>query len=95
VQELLDSLQRAEDIAKFLRQQTDFWMEQVTQIQQAHVQTASAPTRQANDEHQRAPSDLLTGDGTPATPLNVADQMAEIRRAQSEQWKRRQVNSGV
>lgn len=94
VQELLDSLHRAEEIAKFLRQQTDFWMEQVTQIQQAHVQSASA-ARQSNDEHQRAPSDLLPGDGTPGAPPNVADQMAEIRRAQSEQWKRRQMNSGA
>jgi len=32
----MDSLKRAEEIAKFLRQQTDFWMDQVRQIEQAH-----------------------------------------------------------
>jgi len=32
----MDSLKRAEEIAKFLRQQTEFWMEQVRQIEQAH-----------------------------------------------------------
>jgi len=36
VQDIMDSLKRAEEIAKFLRQQTDFWMEQVRQIEQTH-----------------------------------------------------------
>jgi len=36
VQDIMASLKRAEEISTFLRQQTDFWMEQVRQIEQAH-----------------------------------------------------------
>jgi len=41
-QEIMDSLKRAEEVAKFLRQQTEFWMDQVRLIEQNHSQSASS-----------------------------------------------------
>eukprot|EP00930_Biecheleria_cincta_P021555 TRINITY_DN15948_c0_g1_i2.p1 TRINITY_DN15948_c0_g1~~TRINITY_DN15948_c0_g1_i2.p1 ORF type:complete len:532 (+),score=95.13 TRINITY_DN15948_c0_g1_i2:104-1699(+) len=41
MQDIMDSLKRAEDVAKFLREQQDFWMEQVRQIQDRQGQTAA------------------------------------------------------
>jgi len=38
VHEIMDALKRAEEIAKFLGQQTDFWMDQVRQIEKVHTQ---------------------------------------------------------
>mmetsp|Transcript_87077 Transcript_87077/g.202709 ORF Transcript_87077/g.202709 Transcript_87077/m.202709 type:complete len:584 (-) Transcript_87077:47-1798(-) len=38
VHEIMDSLKRAEEIAKFLGQQREFWMDQVRQIEQNHMQ---------------------------------------------------------
>mmetsp|Transcript_8614 Transcript_8614/g.15462 ORF Transcript_8614/g.15462 Transcript_8614/m.15462 type:complete len:558 (-) Transcript_8614:106-1779(-) len=56
VQEVLDALARAEEMSKFLRQQADFWMEQVQLIQQGQrnpsqqvlIQPASASTTPAH-----------------------------------------------
>ena len=43
VNDIVESLRRAEEVAKFLRQQTDFWMQQVTMIQENHMkQTPNA-----------------------------------------------------
>jgi len=56
VQEVLDALARAEEMSKFLRQQADFWMEQVQLIQQGQrnpnqqvlIQPASTSTPPAH-----------------------------------------------
>mmetsp|Transcript_93902 Transcript_93902/g.265703 ORF Transcript_93902/g.265703 Transcript_93902/m.265703 type:complete len:616 (-) Transcript_93902:62-1909(-) len=42
VAEIMESLRRAEEIAKFLRQQTEFWMDQVRQIEQGHSQPGAS-----------------------------------------------------
>lgn len=44
VNEIVESIQRAEEVAKFLRQQTEFWMSQVRQIEQMQTQSQSQST---------------------------------------------------
>eukprot|EP00928_Gymnodinium_smaydae_P014102 TRINITY_DN15109_c0_g1_i2.p1 TRINITY_DN15109_c0_g1~~TRINITY_DN15109_c0_g1_i2.p1 ORF type:complete len:663 (+),score=131.39 TRINITY_DN15109_c0_g1_i2:220-2208(+) len=41
LEEMLSALKRAEDVSKFLREQTDFWMAQVRQIQKDHNGTVA------------------------------------------------------
>jgi len=68
VHEIMDSLKRAEEIAKFLRQQTDFWMEQVRQIEQSHAPTVPVGTP-ASGNIPGVPMQwpLMTGGGGSAT----------------------------
>eukprot|EP00927_Polykrikos_kofoidii_P027303 TRINITY_DN24070_c0_g3_i2.p1 TRINITY_DN24070_c0_g3~~TRINITY_DN24070_c0_g3_i2.p1 ORF type:complete len:702 (+),score=113.45 TRINITY_DN24070_c0_g3_i2:101-2206(+) len=59
LQDIMEGLKRAEDVAKFLREQTAFWMEQVRQIQQTHCSGGD-------------PAGLLAGGSSPSavqTPL--------------------------
>lgn len=44
VNDILEALKKAEDIAKFLREQTDFWMDQVRQIEQQQIGSAAGST---------------------------------------------------
>lgn len=41
VPEILQALKQAEELAKYFREQTDFWMKQVQEIQQQHCQNTS------------------------------------------------------
>jgi len=68
VQEVMNSLNRAEEIAKFLRQQTEFWMDQVRHIEQTHTQSASSTF--SADNCGLAPSShwsFLSASGAPPT----------------------------
>jgi len=47
VQEIVASLKQGEEIAQFLRQQTEFWMEQVRLIERAHSQGGSGASASA------------------------------------------------
>lgn len=86
LEEITNALDRAEEMAKFLREQQDFWMEQVRQIQagRCHGQATPGPETVAPNE--------------PATEVEAEpeDQLAELRRARQEQWirKRSQTQSG-
>lgn len=42
VQEIVDALKRAEEVAKFLQQQTQFWMEQASHISRTHQPNVAA-----------------------------------------------------
>lgn len=154
VQEIVESLKHAEEIAKFLRQQTDFWMEQVRQIERHHSQpggpvgfstdiaaylqsqssgllsaasqpaaaaapaaaassaaaaAASAPASSGSVASPSISTDLGAFGSSAATAQEPAaenppcspgggdlrDQMAELRRAQKEQWERRRSNSSL
>lgn len=77
MQDIMDSLKRAEDVAKFLREQQDFWMEQVRQIQDRQAQTA-APMPEADSATE-----------TPSSPTGGSDPMAELRKARHEEYIRK------
>eukprot|EP00439_Symbiodinium_sp_Y106_P035719 s787_g4.t1 len=85
LEEITTALDRAEEMAKFLREQQDFWMEQVRQIQ-------------AGRSGQAVPSPETVAPNEPATEAEAEpeDQLAELRRARQEQWirKRSQTQSG-
>ncbi|CAK0852715.1 unnamed protein product [Prorocentrum cordatum] len=42
MEEIAEQIRRCEEVAKFLREQTDFWMEQVRHIQRSHLHPAAA-----------------------------------------------------
>lgn len=98
MQDIVDSLKRAEDVAKFLREQQDFWMEQVRQIQDRHGQTAvltseagSPPTSNVmqSSVSASAPAAVNSAPDVPSSPTGLSDPMAELRKARHEEYVRK------
>eukprot|EP00931_Biecheleriopsis_adriatica_P101707 TRINITY_DN76793_c0_g1_i1.p1 TRINITY_DN76793_c0_g1~~TRINITY_DN76793_c0_g1_i1.p1 ORF type:complete len:595 (-),score=117.51 TRINITY_DN76793_c0_g1_i1:94-1878(-) len=95
LQDILDSLKRAEEVAQYLREQQDFWMGQVRQIQERHGREAASARGAAPSAS--APSAASAEPTPPAATSEIGgspeDQMAELRRVRSEQWARKRTQS--
>eukprot|EP00933_Yihiella_yeosuensis_P031734 TRINITY_DN2532_c0_g1_i1.p1 TRINITY_DN2532_c0_g1~~TRINITY_DN2532_c0_g1_i1.p1 ORF type:complete len:395 (+),score=115.47 TRINITY_DN2532_c0_g1_i1:98-1186(+) len=104
LEDIMDSLKRAEEVAKFLKEQQDFWMEQVRQIQQRQAASSLGPAASflgasssslggdAGLRHRNVSSNGAEGT-MPASPTGATDQMAELRRARQEAWEKKRTES--
>lgn len=107
--EIVESLKRAENTAEFLREQSDFWMDQVRQIERTcvHMQDPNSesgfPMAYMPGHLHRSPFDQTRGFGAAGEAekskssddvSDLHDQMVEVRRRQREQWEqKRSVNN--
>lgn len=98
IREITDALKQAEEVAKFLREQTAFWMDQVRVIEKAHASPGVLAHVAMPDENRgelcpsRTEGHLDRSDrpsGTEGDNPGFEDQMSKIRRAQSQQWEKR------
>lgn len=69
IDDIVGALNQAEEISKFLRQQTDFWMEQVRQIEQSHSGRGAGVANSASSSHFMVPPrmPLLSATGLAAS----------------------------
>lgn len=86
VEDIVKALEHAQQMAAFMREQTDFWMEQVRQIEKAH---SSESKKGSADDGEKKDGESQREDEAPQNPL------AALRRDQQRQWEIRRSQSSL
>lgn len=90
--EVLEALKRAEEVSKFLREQTDFWMEQVRQIQKT-TQSGEAQQSAAPVVNRAASAPVGEAAAAAAEAAAPSSPLADLRRIQQEKYEERKRSS--